>query len=222
MTKSSIRKDMVKEYGDKFIENYTLFKEGELCFCPEVGNSVTYVYEGQVFNFDGNDITPEQNRNDIQVFFDHLPSEYQSYNIGKHVDGILSTMLEGKDWEIKKDSEVYRYRDGKFYRVVRGYVFTTWLAEEEMTKKQIINRILQDVVLISLSPISDEADEDEEDDSDVTEEEEEVALETSAVILKKKDFPPLPKNEKKNPSTASSAIPFDGGIGITSVLRRRK
>lgn len=175
---SNIKKDINREYGQQFVENYSLFKQGEICFCSEPG-MITYVYEGQVCNFDGVVIRVEQNRNDVQVFFDHLPESYQTYNIGKHVDSILSIMLDGKDWEIKETGEVYRYRDGKFYRVIRGYVFTTWLAEEEVAKNQIIVRILDRVNFDDPSSSAQDM---------VTEE---TCLETSTVVLTSKDFPPL-------------------------------
>jgi hypothetical protein len=219
----NIRKDMIKEYGEEFIQNYSLFKQGELCFlhCPllnEPGAPVTYVYEGQVFNFDGTNIISEDERNDVQVFFDHPPVSYWKYNIAQHVDEILGTMLEGKDWTVKNSdsgNDIYRYRDGKFYQMLRGYLFNSWTVEHELTKSQIIVRILQYLkkeVKVSVT----EEDKVSSDvnickaDIDVTEEEE-TPMENSTVILKKKDC-----IASSYASVASQVSPIE-----KSILRRR-
>lgn len=185
---------MASEYGEQFIENYSLFRTGELCFLDmnDGKPGLIYVYEDQIYKFDGETIYPIEDRNEIQVFFDHSPSVYWKYDITKHVDGILATMLEGKDWTI--DDEVYRYRDGKFYRVIRGYVFTSWMAEEELSKSKVVTRILKD---ICTSPNTgyDQAASGSEEIEPSDEGSEETVMESSAIILKKKDFPPLEDGE---------------------------
>lgn len=201
--KSNIRKDMISEYGEQFIENYSLFRQGELCFLNIFNgkSGLVYVYEGQFFNFNGETILPIEDKNGIQIFFAHFPSAYWKYNISQHVDGIFGTLLEGKDWTI--GNEVYRYRDGKFYQVVRGYVFSSWMIEEELSKNKVMVRILKDICSFGCSgssekevPVGEVKAEPKEtkeaEGPEVEEQDGEITMENSTIILKKKDFPPLP------------------------------
>jgi hypothetical protein len=179
---NQIKKDIEKIYGDDFIKNYSLFKQGEICFSAGNGAPITYVYEGAVMRYTGEVIYPEKEKNDVQVFFDHSPDVYRTFNVTKEVDSILGKMLDGKDWK-SSTSQTYRYRDGKFWEVIPSYVWSGWISELEISKKEMIVRIISQKDFLPASTLEEVEKEERK---------EENVMENSTVILKRSDFPPLP------------------------------
>jgi len=150
MNRSEIRKSIEEHYTKNFIENFFLFKQGDICFYSEP--NIVYVYEGETMIYDGATISPVVCKNDVQVFFNYTLDDYRKINIANEIDRVLGIMLDGKDWKNKYE-ETFRYRSGKFYQVAPSYLWNGWVNETEIFKNNMMIKIIDQMYFRKPPPI---------------------------------------------------------------------